>query len=44
MHPLERLRDDALREIQGARDEKSLEAVRVKYLGKAAASPNGASG
>jgi phenylalanyl-tRNA synthetase alpha chain len=34
MHPLEQLRDDALREIESARDEKSLEGVRVKYLGK----------
>ena len=34
MHPLEQLRDDALREIEAARDEKALEAVRVKYLGK----------
>ncbi len=34
MHPLEQLRDDALREIEVARDEKSLEGVRVKYLGK----------
>ena len=34
MHPLEQLRDDALREIEAAHDEKSLEAVRVKYLGK----------
>src|SRR5215831_12049322 len=33
-HPLEQLREDALREIEGARDEKSLESVRVKYLGK----------
>ena len=33
-HPLEQLRDDALREIEAAHDEKSLEAVRVKYLGK----------
>ena len=33
-HPLEQLRDDALREIEAARDEKSLEPVRVKYLGK----------
>jgi len=33
-HPLEQLRDDALREIESARDEKSLEAVRVRYLGK----------
>ena len=34
MHPLEQLRDDALQEIEAARDEKSLEVVRVKYLGK----------
>src|SRR3982751_3672192 len=34
MHPLEQLRDDALREIDAAREEKSLESVRVKYLGK----------
>src|SRR5215510_4845775 len=34
MHPLEQLRDDALREIEATRDERSLEAVRVKYLGK----------
>src|SRR5256884_9295712 len=34
MHPLEQLRDDALREIEAARDEKSLEGIRVKYLGK----------
>src|SRR5215831_10920771 len=34
MHPLEQLRDDALRKIEAARDEKSLEGVRVKYLGK----------
>src|SRR4029453_12953275 len=34
MHPLEQLRDDALLEIETARDEKSLEGVRVKYLGK----------
>jgi phenylalanyl-tRNA synthetase alpha chain len=34
MHPLEQLRDDALREAASARDEQSLEAVRVKYLGK----------
>src|SRR5207253_3127263 len=33
-HPLEQIRDDALREIESARDEKSLEAARVKYLGK----------
>src|SRR5215467_10381835 len=34
MHPLEQLRDDALREIEASPDEKSLEGVRVKYLGK----------
>src|SRR5437773_1076850 len=34
MHPLEHLRADALREIEAARDEKSLEGIRVKYLGK----------
>ena len=34
MHPLEQLRDEALREIAGAPDEKALEAARVKYLGK----------
>src|SRR5262249_54018085 len=34
MHPLEQLRDEALREIEASRDEKSLESVRVKYLGK----------
>src|SRR6266480_4422739 len=34
MHPLEHLRDDALREIEAARDERSLEGIRVKYLGK----------
>src|SRR5690349_24901584 len=33
-HPLEQLRDEALGEIDAARDEKSLESVRVKYLGK----------
>jgi phenylalanyl-tRNA synthetase alpha chain len=33
-HPLEQLRDDALREIEATRDEKSLEALRVTYLGK----------
>ena len=33
-HPLEQLRDDALREIETAHDEKSLESLRVKYLGK----------
>ena len=34
MHPLEQLRDDALREIEAAPDEQALEAARVKYLGK----------
>src|SRR5215216_7586972 len=34
MHPLEQLRGDGLREIEAARDEKSLETVKVKYLGK----------
>ncbi|HET9800989.1 MAG TPA: phenylalanine--tRNA ligase subunit alpha, partial [Chthoniobacterales bacterium] len=33
-HPLEQLRDDALREIQSAGDEQSLEAARVKYHGR----------
>jgi phenylalanyl-tRNA synthetase alpha chain len=33
-HPLEQLRDDALREIEAAPDEQTLEAARVKYLGK----------
>src|SRR6266540_6454820 len=33
-HPLERLRDDALREIESAADEQALETTRVKYLGR----------
>jgi len=33
-HPLEQLRDDALREIEAAPDEQALEATRVKYQGK----------
>jgi phenylalanyl-tRNA synthetase alpha chain len=33
-HPLVQLRDDALREIGEARDEKELDAVRVRYLGR----------
>jgi phenylalanyl-tRNA synthetase alpha chain len=33
-HPLEQLRDDALREIESARDEQTLEIARVRYLGK----------
>jgi len=34
MHPLEQLRDEALREIESAGDEQSLETARVKYLGR----------
>ena len=34
MHPLEQLRDDAVREISQASDEQAIEAARVKYLGK----------
>jgi phenylalanyl-tRNA synthetase alpha chain len=34
MHPLEQLRDDALREIEAASDEQMLDTARVKYLGK----------
>src|SRR5438105_12564524 len=34
MHPLEQLRDDALREIESAPNEQALEAARVKYLGR----------
>jgi phenylalanyl-tRNA synthetase alpha chain len=34
MHPLEQLRDDALREIASAPDEQALEKTRIKYLGK----------
>jgi phenylalanyl-tRNA synthetase alpha chain len=33
-HPLEQLRDDALREIESAGDGQALEAARVKYLGR----------
>jgi len=33
-HPLEQLRDDALREIESAGDEQALETARVKYLGR----------
>ena len=33
-HPLEQLRDDALREIESARDEQAVETARVKYLGR----------
>src|SRR5205807_928263 len=34
MHPLEQLRDDALRAIGSAPNEQALEAARVKYLGR----------
>ena len=34
IHPLEHLRDDALREIGSASDEQALEAARIKFLGK----------
>ena len=34
MHPLEQLRDDALREIDSAGEEQALEAARIKYLGR----------
>src|SRR5437016_12599834 len=33
-HPLEQLRDDALRKIGSASDDQALEAARVKYLGR----------
>jgi phenylalanyl-tRNA synthetase alpha chain len=33
-HPLEQLREDALRNIGDARDERALDAVRVRYLGR----------
>jgi phenylalanyl-tRNA synthetase alpha chain len=33
-HPLEQLRDDALREIDRASDEQALETARIKFLGK----------
>ncbi|MEY2480703.1 MAG: phenylalanyl-tRNA synthetase alpha chain [Verrucomicrobiota bacterium] len=33
-HPLEELRESALREIDSAADEQSLEAARVRYLGR----------
>ena len=33
-HPLEELRDSALREIADAGDEQALDAVRVRYLGR----------
>jgi phenylalanyl-tRNA synthetase alpha chain len=34
MHPLEQLRDDALGQIASAPDERVLETVRVKFLGR----------
>src|SRR2546423_95469 len=34
LHPLEQLREAALREIADASDEQALEAARVKYLGR----------
>ena len=33
-HPLEQLRDEALREIESVTDEQALETTRVKYLGR----------
>src|SRR5947209_12264291 len=33
-HPLEQLREGALRDIESAVDEHALEAARVKYLGR----------
>src|SRR6266536_1514665 len=33
-HPLEQLRDEALREIESATDQQALETTRVKYLGR----------
>jgi phenylalanyl-tRNA synthetase alpha chain len=34
MHPLEQLRDDALAQIASAPDERVLESVRVRFLGR----------
>src|SRR2546430_15225280 len=34
MHPLEQLRDDALAQIGSAPDQRLLETVRVKFLGR----------
>jgi phenylalanyl-tRNA synthetase alpha chain len=39
-HPLEQLRDDALREIETAGDEQALESARVKYLGRSGSVSN----
>jgi phenylalanyl-tRNA synthetase alpha chain len=36
-HPLEELREAALREITEAHDEAALDAVRVRYLGRSGA-------
>ena len=33
-HPLEQLRDEALRQIESATNEQALETTRVKYLGR----------
>ena len=33
-HPLEQLRDEALREIESATDDQALETTRVKYIGR----------
>jgi phenylalanyl-tRNA synthetase alpha chain len=33
-HPLEELRDSALRDIAAAQDEQTLESLRVRYLGR----------
>lgn len=34
MHPLEQFRDDALADIASASDERALESVRVRFLGR----------
>jgi phenylalanyl-tRNA synthetase alpha chain len=34
IHPLEQLRDDALRQIASAQDERALEEVRVRFVGR----------
>ncbi|PYI76976.1 MAG: phenylalanine--tRNA ligase subunit alpha, partial [Verrucomicrobia bacterium] len=34
MHPLDHIRDDALADIASASDERVLESVRVKFLGR----------
>src|SRR4029453_9831989 len=40
-HPLEQLRDEALRQIESASDEQALENTRVKYLGRQGSIPSG---